>query len=388
MSLDDFESEAVPQKVVRVERDDIPVVDKIDISKEEWSELTSKHSETFLKDWLVDTIRKNKIPPPYTPYTLEEISEEYKKLKEFDTSVLKTDEEYYIKHPIEEKWNKPMGIMWKMNNTGNKCSNYFQQVSRFKSDSSVAYGVEFTWNNNQLLRRTLNALWTLKIDRVNYSTLVTIMQLRGYIPSQFKPVVAKALYDYYEAENVFDMSMGWGDRLCGFSASKHGKYYYGTDPNTSTFPDYKRQIEFYDEKNIEYDIHNLPAESLTSEPKHKIDLGFTSPPYFSKEKYSEDKNQSYIKYPLFRDWLEQFLFKAIDYQWKHIKSGGTMIVNISDVFIDGDWNVICDPMNQHIQDYGDAEYMGHMGMKMAKRPNVKSGQDGNFAEPMWVWKKK
>jgi len=25
---------------------------------------------------------------------------------------------------------------------------------------------------------------------------------------------------------------------------------------------------------------------------------------------------------------------------------------------------------------------------MAKRPNVKSGQDGNFAEPMWVWKKK
>lgn len=386
MSLDDFGMEDAPQKIVKVTRDDIPVVDKIDISKDEWTALKEKHSETFLKDWLVDTIRQNNIPPPYTPYNKVEIIHEYEKLKAFDTTVLKSSEEYYIKHDIDDKWDKPMGIMWKMNNTGNKCSNYFQQISRFKSDSSVAYGVEFTWNNNQLLRRTLNALWTLKIEKVNYSSLQTILQLRGYIPSQFKPVVAKALYDEYEAETTFDMSMGWGDRLCGFSASKHGKYYYGCDPNTSTFPDYKKQIDFYD-TDVEFDIHNLPAESLTSEPKHEIDLAFTSPPYFSKEKYSEDKNQSYIKFPRFRDWLEQFLLKAIDYQWKHLKSGGTMIVNISDVFIDGDWNVICDPMNQHIEDLG-GEYQGHMGMKMAKRPNVKSAQDGNFAEPMWVWKKK
>jgi hypothetical protein len=28
-----------------------------------------------------------------------------------------------------------------------------------------------------------------------------------------------------------------------------------------------------------------------------------------------------------------------------------------------------------------------MGMKMAKRPNVHSAQEGNFAEPMWVWRK-
>jgi len=387
MSLDDFDMDDTPQKVVKLERDDIPSVSEINISKEEWAKLTSERSEAWLKDWIVDTVRKNKIQPPYTPYTEEEVIGDYKKMKEFDTSKLITNEEYYIKHPIEDKWNKPIGKMFTMNNTGNKSSNYFHQVSRFKADSTVAYGVEFTWNNNQLLRRTLNALWTLKIDRVNYSTLQTIMQLRGYIPSQFKPVIAKTIYDMYEAENVFYMSMGWGDRLAGFSASKHGKYYYGTDPNTSTFPDYKRQIEFYGE-NKEYDIHNLPAESLTSDPKKSIDLCFTSPPYFSKEKYSDDKNQSYLKYPRFSDWLQNFLFKAIDYQWKFLKSGGTMIVNISDVFIDGDWNVICDPMNEHISNYNDSEYMGHMGMKMAKRPNVKSAQDGNFAEPMWVWRKK
>ena len=45
-------------------------------------------------------------------------------------------------------------------------------------------------------------------------------------------------------------------------------------------------------------------------------------------------------------------------------------------------------MNDHISKYNDSEYVGHMGMKMAKRPNVHSAQDGNFAEPMWVWRKK
>ena len=122
------------------------------------------------------------------------------------------------------------------------------------------------------------------------------MQCRRYRPSKLKPVVAKGLYDMYEAESRLEMSMGGGDRLCGFSASKHGKYYYGCDPNTSTFPDYKRQIPFYGE-DIEYNIHNLPAESLMQPPKKEIDLCFTSPPYFSKEKYSEDKHQSYIKFP-------------------------------------------------------------------------------------------
>ena len=171
MSLDDFASEHVEQKAVAIERDDIPKVDKIDIQKEEWTSLKEKHSEAWLRDWLVDTIRKNKIEPPYTPYSVEEIQEDFKKLKEYDITQLITDEPYYIKHDIDKKWDKPMGVMWKQNNTGNKSSNYFHQRARFKADSSIAYGVEFTWNNNRLLNRTLNALWTLKMDRVNYTTL-------------------------------------------------------------------------------------------------------------------------------------------------------------------------------------------------------------------------
>lgn len=385
MSLDDFDSSNEPMEQLK-ERTDIPQWGKIDISKEEWTKLKAEHSEGWIRDWMVQTIRKNDIPPPYTPYTIDEIKQEYQKLLEYDTTQLHTEEKYYIKHNIEPRWDKPMNIMWKQNNTGNKCSNYFHEKARFKADSSIAMGVDFTWNNNKLLNRTLNALWTLKLDKVNNRTLQQIMQLRGYIPSQFKPVVAKGIYEFFEAENVFDMSMGWGDRLCGFSASKYGKYYYGTDPNTVTYENYNKQLEFYN-RGKEYDLFNLPAEDLTEEPKHHIDLAFTSPPYFTKERYSDDGTQSWKRYPNINSWLKEFLFKSLEFQWRFLRKGGIMIVNISDVFVDGDWNVICDPMNEFISGLDGAEYMGHMGMKMTKRPNTHSNQDGNFAEPMWVWER-
>lgn len=387
MSLDDFASSNEPMEKLK-ERTDIPVTDKIDISKDEWTKLKSEHTEVWIRDWLVATIRKNKIPPPYTPYTIDEIKNEFTKLLHYDATQLKSDEPYYIKHEIDSKWDKPMGIMWKQNNTGNKCSNYFHQKARFKADSSVAMGVEFTWNNNKLLNRTLNALWTLKLDRVNYATIQQIMQLRGYIPSQFKPVVAKAIYEHYDARNVFDMSMGWGDRLAGACASKCTRYYYGTDPNAETFKNYTNQVEFYGAEHLDsYNIYNLPAEDLTESPTHPIDLSFTSPPYFTKEHYTDSGNQSWKRYPNIREWLKDFLFKSIEFQWRHLKHGGTMIINISDVFVEGDWNIICDPMNEYISSLNDSEYVGHMGMKMTKRPNVQSGQDGNFAEPLWVWKR-
>lgn len=395
MSLDDFDSqtkweETKTREREQSERDEhinsLPNWSVIDISKEEFNDLKSKHTEAWIRNWLVEIIRKNKMEPPYTPITEELALTEYNKMKEYDTTKLFTNDEYYIKHDVDERWDIPIGKMISQNNTGNKSSNYFHERARFKSGSSVAESVEYTWYHDKLLSRTLNAIFTLKMDRINHHTLQQAFQLRRYIPSQFKPIVAKAIYDKYEAVNVYDMSMGWGDRLAGFSASKHGKYYYGADPNTNTFPNYLKQKEFYNDSK-EYDLFNLPAEDLTQAPKYEIDLAFSSPPYFTKEHYSDDRNQSWKRYPHIKSWLEKFLFKAVEKQYNTLRSGGTMIINISDVYIDGEWNKICDPMNEFISRLDGSEYVGHMGMKLAKRPNVHSAQDGNFAEPMWIWRK-
>ena len=51
------------------------------------------------------------------------------------------------------------------------------------------------------------------------------------ICSNFRPAVAKAVYDYFKPRNVLDMSAGYGGRLIGFLASKCKGTYTGVDPS-------------------------------------------------------------------------------------------------------------------------------------------------------------
>ena len=53
---------------------------------------------------------------------------------------------------------------------------------------------------------------------------ISAFRLGTYIATQFKPVVAKAIYDMTNAKTVLDTSCGWGDRLAGFFASDAEEY--------------------------------------------------------------------------------------------------------------------------------------------------------------------
>jgi glycosyltransferase involved in cell wall biosynthesis len=66
-------------------------------------------------------------------------------------------------------------------------------------------------------------------------------RLGTYTATQFKPSVAKALYEKHDAVNVLDTSCGWGDRLAGFYATPSTKLYVGCDPNPDVFEVYKKQ---------------------------------------------------------------------------------------------------------------------------------------------------
>jgi hypothetical protein len=242
--------------------------------------------------------------------------------------------------------------------------------------------------------------------------------LRKYICSQFKPNVAKIIYDMFESENILDFSMGWGDRLAGFYASEHGKHYVGIDPRKENHPIYKEQAEFY-EKHLGFfehkrksEFHCSPAEDFDFTPYNEhFDMVFTSPPYFSVERYSYDDTQSWVRYKDINDWNKDFLQTTLGNLWTSIKSGGYLLVNISDVYTNSKWSTdrgwleICNPMNDYLSKLG--EYQGCIGMELAKRPNsggagtaksyegsvwteksLENKQDKKFCEPIWVWKKK
>ena len=130
------------------------------------------------------------------------------------------------------------------------------------------------------------------------------------------------------------------------------------------------------------------------------------------ERYSHDDNQSWVRYKDIDGWNTQFLHKALDNMLPTLRSGGKLCINISDVYANSKWSSnrcwlkICDPMNEFLDEYRDMEYVGCIGMEMAKRPNcigvgnaVESGEsnrepdmikrfEGRFCEPIWIWEKK
>ena len=302
-------------------------------------------------------------------------------------------------------------------NTGNNCSNYFQIENRWSVDGSVSPGPKRTWESHKFMTTLMGSAYSLKMPKITKNILRTMIGLRKYICSQFKPNVAKIIYDMFESENILDFSAGWGDRLAGFYASEHGKHYVGIDPRKENHPIYQEQSEFY-EKHLGFFEHERKSEFYCSPAEEfdftqyedYFDLVFTSPPYFSVERYSYDDTQSWVRYKDINDWNKDFLQKTLGNLWDSVKVGGYLLVNISDVYTNSKWSTdrgwleICNPMNDYLSKLG--EYQGCIGMEMAKRPNsggagtaktyegsvwteksLENKNDKKFGEPIWIWKK-
>lgn len=272
-------------------------------------------------------------------------------------------------------------------NLGNEASDYFQQANRYACGSINAPSPVRTWGSEKFLNGLLNALWTLKFKEINAGTFRTCLSLRKYVASQFKPSVAKTVYDLFHSQKVLDFSAGWGDRLCGFYAAENTQSYIGIDPNAAVYDKYFQQASFYENfAHKETEFICKPAEEVIL-PRGCVDTVFTSPPYFNIERYCDDATQSFKRYKKLDDWLTGFLFKAIDLSVTALSDNGHLLINISDVYSGHQINHICDPMNQYIKEKG-LIYCGMMGMRMAKRPNSNAEKtDGIFVEPIWVWKK-
>lgn len=359
----------------------------LNIGKNEWSELNKKYPKEDIFESLILNALNGNIRIPTRTITYNEALEDFKSLckmkpLEFEEGPTYTKCEYKL---------PTSNLFVGQSNIGNKASDYFQQYNRFCCDSTVAASPVRTWQSEQYLRSLFNALWTLKCQNVTMATLRTIIGLRKYIASQFKPSAAKAVYNAFNSKIILDFSSGWGDRLCGFFGTEQTEYYMGLDPNTVLHPEYQKQIEMYKtiKNNKEADMICTPAEDMDY-PSNCFDTVFTSPPYFNREKYSTDENQSYKRYKKSDDWVDNFLCATIEKTWEALKTDGVLAVNISDIYSGTKRTLICDPMNDFISEKLHGEFIACLGMKMTKRVNCHSikTMEGIFVEPIWVWRKK
>lgn len=364
---------------------------EIKISPSLWSELNEKHSKDDIKHLISDAM--SLAPLPYRKITEEVAEEDFNKLKTMTENDVVKQTEWFTRYDYECLNNiNVVSEVFGCNNTGNKSSDFFQQENRWLCDSINAPSPYRTWTIEKFRLTLLNALWTLKVEEVTPAVLRSCIGLRKYIAAQFRASAAKVVYDQFSGGRVLDLSSGWGDRLAGFAASSADEY-VGIDPNPRVHVGYKEQIDFYERLNgspVNAKMIQGCAEDVDLSSHGKFDLVFTSPPYYNIERYNTDESQSYKRYRKCDDWLNGFLFKALDNGWSVLNSGGVMMINISDVYSNHTINKLCDPMGAHMLKKSDIDGMTVLGYEMRKRPNSGAikGKTGVFCEPIWCfWKR-
>ena len=269
----------------------------------------------------------------------------------------------------------------------NDVSNYFHQHLRLNCSSYSFKSPLDVWQNGTAkdIWRCLGPIWRgingmkpvmvegkeeLRGGKLDDKSYVSAFRLQTYIATQFKPNVAKTIYQMTNAKKVLDTSCGWGDRLAGFFASD-AEEYIGCDPNPNTYKQYMKQIETYNSflsKPKKVTIYNTGAEDLPWDTIKDIDCAFTSPPYFSTERYNEggekQENQSWFKFNEYDKWRDDFYLPVSMNSFKSLSDKGHLFINIMDPTIKGTRYYSGDELVDSLKEH----FVGQIGMRIMQRP--------------------
>src|ERR1035437_2395775 len=364
------------------------IANELFVNEENWKEIIDNNSQEFIIKEISDAIVLFNISLPYRDILLGSVKDDYKALKKITKHTHWKQGQWLNKFEYNYAFNNDY---IDISNAGNKASNYFHQIERWKCDATGYPSPQKTWETEKFRLTLFKALFSLKVKEINPTVLRNLISLRKYIAAQFRPSAAKVIYDIFMPKTTLDFSMGWGDRILGAHASDYVEKYVGIDPNKNLFEGYNNQIRCYnclgEKKEFEFICGRAEDENIIL--KDEFDLIFTSPPYFDKEKYDQSDQQSYKMYKDFDSWLNNFLCKAIELRSKNLKSGGYLVININDIYTRKKLYKICDGMNSYIDSTNLFDYKGAIGLRTPKRPmSISSNTVGLYGEPLWIWKKK
>ena len=387
-------------------------------------------NETYGKEqmrWtLAEYIARERPVFPLTEISFNEMRESFYNLQKFDTSTICIPKEQ-VEKEVYEKYNDykypyskyGLGLI-NGASTFNKVSNYFHQDLRLECGSYGFRAPKEVWENGTAkdiwkclgpIWRGINKVFPTKVKELDGTEtekllggsltakcIIEAFRLQTYIATQFKPVVAKAIYDITNAKTVLDTSCGWGDRLAGFFASD-AEEYYGCDPNPNTYQRYNEQASRYNKllsKPKKVTIWRCGAEDLPYHKLPEIDCAFTSPPYFATEEYNRggehEEDQSWHKFNEYDNWRDKFYLPVAEKTMKSLSNGGWMLVNIMDPKIRGTRYYSSD----ELVDKFKGSFMGQIGMRIMQRPKSDKlfkdekekaeFRDRLFIENVWVFR--
>lgn len=239
----------------------------------------------------------------------------------------------------------------------------------------------FETNLLSLLRKMRNRGMLLSVSSLRRE----LMDLSGIYG--FRPVVAKQIYDRYCASEsaVLDPCGGWGGRMLGAYCSDKVVRYDCIDASSETVRGLKHEKMLMDRTVVGKNVNVYYGAFEDSCFENGLyDLVFTSPPYFTKEFYSNDECQSWIRYGEDYDrWKEGFLKPFIEKSRSFLKNGGFFIVNIDNIRISKRNYPVADDFFRLVEQLGGFDFVETLWMIHNDRYTGK--KDG---EPIFVFKKR
>jgi 16S rRNA G966 N2-methylase RsmD len=366
---------------------------RFSISSSLWNELVARFSKEEIIAHFTSLIETLEFP--FRIYSEIEVKEDWLSLLT-EPSILRHGEWVSDRiQGISDLTYLGSPLYLKGSNRGLKVSDQYTQPARMACGHERYKSPLNQWTRAPFKDKTrylLNPLFSIMKDvcaqrGFGDDEIFNCLRLYSFMASQFKPSVAKSLYDFFGAKRVLDFSAGWGDRLVGFLASG-AESYVGIDPNTQLHEPYQKIVDWVS-PNKKVQMVCQPAEDVNFSD-YTYDFVFTSPPYFDTERYSEEPTQSWKRYEGEQAWLEGFLLNTLRRAWVHLEEGGRMAINISDVFstqVEGSYKIVCKPMLEYMENLG-ATYEGVIGYPLSKLPGTKLKQEAQLlCEPIFVWSK-
>lgn len=211
-------------------------------------------------------------------------------------------------------------LMWSV-----RSRNAYSPIDRFQCDHSL----------RRILRHALK-IWPDKFS-VNATNLRSMLRTfsRTTRVSNFRPTLAKAIIEQFSdaGQTVLDFSSGYSGRLLGSVVAQ--RPYIGIDPSFDQIQggwSLVNALRRLGASNVDALLCQGPAEEvLKSFPKASAQLIFSSPPYFDRERYSEEPSQSYVRYPQYSDWKKRFLEVTLLESARILRKGGYLALNVCNV---------------------------------------------------------
>ena len=350
---------------------------------------TEKYGKEEFRKTLAEYITNDKPPFPFRKFSKDKVIREFHRFKRHDWTkwISQRDKKDVIEKYDDYKYpysQYGLGVI-----DGPSTYNYISDS--FMNDLRLAcgsYGYKSPvqrWNDCDNLWGVFGPIWRgINSEKeLSPNMYMGAFRLGTYIATQFKPTVANTIYEMTDAKTVLDTSMGWGDRLTAFYAS-NATHYIGCDPNPNTFARYEDMIKFYDKltggkKTTQ--IYNCGAEDLPWDEISNVDCAFTSPPYFSTERYNEggekQELQSWFKFNEYESWRDNFYLPVSQKTLDSLNESGIMMVNILDPKVKGKRYRSGDELVDMLL----PNFLGQIGMRIMQRPqgaSVFKDEEGNF----------